>query len=92
MDRAGISPELLASEREIYRKQALASGKPEKILDRIVDGKVDKFVSEVALVEQPFVKDPDKSVGALISEVGGSANVSAFERFKLGQGEEARAE
>jgi elongation factor Ts len=92
VDRAGISPELLASEREIYRKQALASGKPEKILDRIVDGKVDKFVSEVALVEQPFVKDPDKSIGALISEVGGSANVSAFERFKLGQGEEARAE
>ena len=61
--------------------------------DLIVDGKVDKFVSEVALLEQPFVKDPDKSVGALISEVGGkNVNVSAFERFKLGQGEEARAE
>jgi elongation factor Ts len=92
VSREGVSPELLAAEREIYRKQALASGKPEKILDRIVEGKVDKFVSEVALLEQPFVKDPDKSVGALIKEVGGSANVSAFERFKLGQGEEARAE
>ena len=92
VDRAGISPELLAAEREIYRKQALASGKPEKILDRIVDGKVDKFVSEVALVEQPFVKDPDKSIGALLAEHGAGVNVSAFERFKLGQGEEARAE
>jgi elongation factor Ts len=50
VSREGISPELLASEREIYRKQALASGKPEKILDKIVDGKVDKFVSEVALI------------------------------------------
>ena len=92
VSREGVSPELLAAEREIYRKQALASGKPEKILDRIVEGKVDKFVSEVALLEQPFVKDPDKSVGALISEVGKNVNVSAFERFKLGQGEEARAE
>ena len=92
VSREGVSPELLAAEREIYRKQALASGKPEKILDRIVDGKIDKFVAEVALLEQPFVKDPDKSVGALISEVGGSVTVTAFERFKLGQGEEARAE
>jgi len=93
VSREGVSPELLASERAIYRKQALASGKPEKIVDRIVDGKVDKFVSEVALLEQPFVKDPDKSIGKLITEIGGSdVNVSAFERFKLGQGEEARAE
>src|SRR5258705_234139 len=67
VSRAGVSPELLASEREIYRKQALASGKPEKILDKIVDGKVDKFVSEVALLEQSFVKDPDKSVGELVA-------------------------
>ncbi|TMA34906.1 MAG: translation elongation factor Ts [Deltaproteobacteria bacterium] len=91
VDRAGISPALLASEREIYRKQALASGKPEKILDKIVDGKVDKFVSEVALVEQPFVKDPDKSVGQLLA-AHGAVNVSAFERFKLGQSEEVHPE
>ena len=91
VSRDGVSPALLAAEREIYRKQALASGKPEKILDRIVDGKVDKFVSEVALLEQPFVKDPDKSVGDLLSAHGG-VKVSAFERFKLGQGEEARSE
>jgi elongation factor Ts len=92
VSREGISPALLAAEREIYRKQALASGKPEKILDKIVDGKVDKFVSEVALVEQPFVKDPDRSVGELLSAAGAGVSVSAFERFKLGQGEEASAE
>ena len=93
VSREGVSPELLASERAIYRKQALASGKPEKIVDKIVDGKLDKFVAEVALLEQPFVKDPDKTVGALITEIGGKeVNVSAFERFKLGQGEEASAE
>jgi elongation factor Ts len=93
VSREGVSPELLASERAIYHKQALASGKPEKIVDKIVDGKLDKFVAEVALLEQPFVKDPDKSIGALITEIGGKeVNVSAFERFKLGQGEEASAE
>ncbi len=92
VSREGVSLALLAAEREIYRKQALASGKPEKILDRIVDGKVDKFVSEVALLEQPFVKEPDKSVGELITSHGAGVNVRAFERFKLGQGEEARAE
>jgi elongation factor Ts len=91
VDRKGIPVALLDAEREIYRTQALASGKPEKILDRIVEGKVDKFVSEVALVEQPFVKDPDKSVGDLLA-AHGAVNVRAFERFKLGQGEEARAE
>jgi len=93
VSREGVSPELLASERAIYRKQALASGKPEKIVDKIVDGKLDKFVAEVALLEQPFGKEPDKTVGALITEIGGKeVNVSAFERFKLGQGEEASAE
>jgi elongation factor Ts len=92
VDRDGVSPALLAAEREIYRKQALASGKPEKIIDRIVDGKLDKFVSEIALVEQPFVKDPDKSIGDLLSAHGEGVNVSSFARFKLGQREEASAE
>jgi elongation factor Ts len=91
VDRAGVSADLLASEREIYRKQALAEGKPEKIVDKIVEGKVNKFVSEIALVEQPFVKDPDKSVGDLLAAKSG-ARIAAFERFKLGQGDEAEAE
>ena len=88
VSRDGVSGDLLDSERDIYKKQALAEGKPEKIVDKIVEGKLNKFVSEIALVEQAFVKDPDKAVGDLL----GDANISAFERFKLGQGDEAEAE
>ena len=59
----------------------------EKILDRIVDGKLNKYVSEICLVEQPFVKDPDKSVGDVLKDAG-DQTVVAFQRFKLGQGGE----
>ena len=82
----GVSKTLLESERDIYRKQALQEGKPEKVVDRIVDGKIQKFVKDICLVEQPFVKDPDRTVGNLLEAAG--ASVSAFERFKLGQVEE----
>ena len=84
VSRDGVSPELLAQEREIYRKQAQKEGKPDKVIDRIVDGKLNKFVADICLVEQPFVKDPDKSVGDLLKAAGG-LTVTAFERFKLGQ-------
>ena len=86
--RAGVPAELLAKEREIYRKQALQEGKPEKVVDRIVDGKLAKFLSDVCLVDQAYVKDPDKTIGELLAEAGG-ATVEAFERFRLGQTEEA---
>jgi elongation factor Ts len=82
--RDGVSPELLASEREIYRRQAQKEGKPEKVIDRIVDGKLAKFVADICLVEQPFVKDPDRSVGDLLKSAGG-LTVTGFSRFKLGQ-------
>jgi elongation factor Ts len=82
--RDGVSQDLLAAEREIYRKQALQEGKPEKVIDRIVDGKLNKFLSAISLVDQPFVKDPDKSVGDLLAEAG-DVRVVAFERFKLGE-------
>lgn len=86
--REGVSQDLLAKEREIYKKQALQEGKPEKIVDRIVDGKINKFVSEICLVEQPFVKDPDVSIGDLLKK-SGDGSVTAFERFKLGQADGA---
>jgi elongation factor Ts len=85
--REGISQEFLAKEREIFRRQALQEGKPEKVVERIIEGKINKYVAEICLVEQAFVKDPDKSVGDLLEQAGG-ASVSAFERFKLGQAEE----
>jgi elongation factor Ts len=93
VDRDGISPELLESERGIYRKQAEQEGKPEKVIDRIVEGKLRKFTAEVCLLEQAFVKDPDRSVGDLLrdvaKEVGAEIEVSGFRRFKLGEASEA---
>lgn len=94
VSRDGVSPELLEKEREIYRKQAIQEGKPEKVIDRIVDGKLAKFVSEICLIDQAFVKDPDRTVGQLLADQGG-ATVTAFERFRLGQsdaGDEEDAE
>jgi len=85
--RDGVSQAFLAKEREIFRKQALQEGKPEKVVDRIVEGKINKVVAEICLVEQAFVKDPDKSVGDLLKQAG-EVRVVAFERFKLGQAEE----
>lgn len=89
IDRGGVPAELLESERRIYRKQAEQEGKPEKILDRIVEGKLGKFLAEVTLLEQPFIKDPDRSVGELLRdsarEAGVEVQVMGFERFKLGE-------
>ena len=87
IDRGGLPPELLESERAIYRNQAEQSGKPEKVIDKIVDGKLAKFSAGVCLVEQPFVKDPDKKIEDLLKEAGGVA-VNTFERFKLGEAAE----
>jgi elongation factor Ts len=93
VDRSGLSAELLESERSIYRNQAQQEGKPEKVIDRIAEGKINKFVSEVCLAEQAFVKDPDRSVGELLEDVGtkagGEIRIKAFQRFKLGEAGEA---
>jgi elongation factor Ts len=79
--RHGVPGELLESERSIYRKQAEQEGKPAKVIEKIVQGKIEKYLSQICLCEQPFVKDPDRSVG----EVLGDAKVTAFHRFKLGE-------
>ncbi len=88
--RDEVRPEDLDREREIYREQALASGKPASVVDKIVDGKVSKFYAETVLVEQPFIKDPDVTVGELIvrkvAKIGENIRVRRFVRFKLGEG------
>ncbi len=93
VDRDGVSAEFLDAERALYRRQAEQEGKPEKVIDRIVEGRVNKLVSEVALLEQPFVKDPDRAVSELLAEVGkelgGEVRVEAFQRFRLGESGEA---
>ena len=83
-----MTPEILAKEKEIYKAQALAAGKPEKMLDRIVEGKMEKFYEEVCLLEQHFIKDPGQTVGQVIAsyigKLGENINVRRFVRFKLG--------
>ena len=89
VERGELSPKLLEAERAIYRAQAEKEGKPAKVIDRIVDGKLNKFAADVCLVEQAFVKDPDRSVGEVVGEVaakaGGPIRVAGFRRFKLGE-------
>lgn len=84
-----VTPEILEKEKEIYRAQALASGKPEKIVDRIVTGKMEKFYEEVCLLEQHFVKDPGQTVeqvvASCIGKLGENITVRRFARFKVGE-------
>jgi elongation factor Ts len=84
-----MNQELIASEREIYRKQVLNEGKPEKIVDKIVDGKIEKYYTEVVLMEQLFVKDNDKTIGdivkAAVASLGENVAIKRFARFRLGE-------
>jgi elongation factor Ts len=86
-----VDQEALEAERHVYRDQALAEGKPEKIIDRIVDGKVGRYVSEVCLLEQGFVKDPDKKVKELltdaIAKIGENIVIKRFVRMAIGEGD-----
>lgn len=79
-----IDPDVLAREKEIYCAQALESGKPEHIIEKMVEGKIKKYLNEISLVGQPFVKNPDISIGQLLKEK--NASVEAFVRFGLGEG------
>ena len=85
--RSEVSAQVLETEREIARAQATAAGKPANVVERIAEGKVEKFYQEAVLVEQPFVKDPEKTVGQVIVERGGKGALELrFVRFKLGEG------
>jgi elongation factor Ts len=84
-----VPAELVTSEREIFSAQAAASGKPANIVEKMVEGRIKKFLSEVALVGQPFVKDPNKTVGQLLEESG--ATVIRFQRFEVGEGIEKKS-
>ena len=92
--REEVDSEKLEKEREIQRAKALEAGKPEKIVDRIVDGQIEKYYKEVFLLDQQFVKDPDKSIKGLMAEVskaaGAPLDVVRFVRFERGEGIEKR--
>ncbi|NLW36597.1 MAG: translation elongation factor Ts [Syntrophorhabdus aromaticivorans] len=87
--REDIPEDVREKEKGIYRRQALESGKPEKIVDKIAEGKLEKFYQEVCLVEQPFIKNPDVTVKELLEELivkmGEKILVNRFVRFQLGE-------
>jgi elongation factor Ts len=80
---------VIEGERQIYRSQALNEGKPEKIADKIVEGRLEKFYQEVCLLDQPFIREPEKSVEELIREtiglLGENITVRRFARFERGE-------
>jgi elongation factor Ts len=87
--REDVSTKVLDKEKEIYKEQALAEGKPEKIIERIVEGKLNKFFTETCLMEQPFVKEDDitvtERVRRTISKLGENITVRRFVRFQVGE-------
>ncbi len=89
VNREEIGGDLIEKEREVYRSQAIEAGRPEKVIDKIIDGKLEKFYEESCLMEQPFVKDPDHKIGDLVKEfsgkVGENVVIRRFARFQLGE-------
>ncbi len=87
--REDVPAELIEKEKEIYRTQALNSGKPEKIVERIVEGRLEKYFKEVVLLEQPFIKNDDQTIQDLINEtiakLGENISVARFQRFVVGE-------
>lgn len=89
VSRADLKPELIEQEKNIYRAQALNESKPEKIIEKIVEGKLEKYYQEVCLLEQAFVKDQDRTVlervNETIAKLGENIVVKRFVRFRLGE-------
>lgn len=94
--REDVDAEVIENEKDILRKQALNEGKPEKIVDKMVEGRIDKYYKEICLLEQPFVKNPDVTVGELltekISKIGENLNIRRFTRYEVGEGIEKKEE
>ena len=93
--REEVSQTVLDKEKEIYRAQALESKKPEKVIDKIVEGKLERFYSEVCLLEQTYVKDGELTIkdvlDALIAKIGENIQIRRFARFQLGEGLQSRS-
>jgi elongation factor Ts len=93
LDRSGVPADLLARERELFAKQAAQTGKPEKVIEKIVEGRINKFYAEICLLEQPFVMNPDQTIEQMLAqkgkELGADVAVTGFVRFRLGTSGEA---
>ena len=87
--RDELPSDLIEQEKKIYRTQAINEGRPEKIIDKIVEGKLEKYFQEACLLEQPFIKDPNRTIKDLLTEkiavIGENISVRRFVRYRLGE-------
>ncbi len=94
--REEIPESVIEKEKAILRAQALNEGKPEKVVDKMVEGRLEKFFKEVCLMEQPWIRDPDKTIKDLVNEkiavIGENISIRRFARFERGEGLEKREE
>ena len=90
IDEQAVPAEFIEKEKEILIAQAQDSGKPAEIIEKMIQGRLKKFLAEITLVDQPFVKDPDQTVGQLLSSAG--ASISGFTRYEVGEGIEKKVE
>lgn len=94
--REDVDQAAVEHERQVLREQALNEGKPEKIVERMVEGRLEKYYKEVCLLEQPYIKDPDVSISDLvkakIAKIGENINIRRFVRYQLGEGIEKKAD
>jgi elongation factor Ts len=90
VSRDQVDPTVIDKEKEIFRQQAINEGKPEKIIEKMVEGRVEKYYKEICLLEQPFVKDPDMTIqvvlNSLIAKIGENISIRRFTRYEMGEG------
>ncbi len=91
-----VPAEIIEAEKEVLKNQALNEGKPEKIIEKMVEGRISKFYKEICLLEQPFVKDPDVTIQDLLNakfaKIGENLSIRRFARFEVGEGLEKKEE
>ncbi len=96
VSRDDVPQDMIEKEKEILRKQALNEGKPEKIVDKMVEGRIEKYYKDVCLLEQDFVKDPDMTIRQLLTEkvakIGENLSIRRFTRYEVGEGIEKKSE
>lgn len=96
VQREDVPQDIIEKEKEILRSQALNEGKPEKIVDKMVEGRIDKYFKEVCLLEQPFIRDTDMTIQELLHEkiakIGENISIRRFTRYEVGEGLEKKEE
>ena len=94
VSREEVPADVISHEKEVYRQEALNEGKPEKIVDRMVEGRIEKYFKEVCLLDQPFIKDGDKTINDVVLEatvkMGEKVSIRRFTRYQLGEGIEKK--